>query len=110
MPVTHRNFILTGGAGPDPTIAAVVTHPIHIGGVVHYCRVVNVVNVGDVHVRYRAVIEEAAVIPPSTFEAFSEVSIAVTDAAVEPDMGAPVAIVESVASVHPRPIRRSPDS
>ncbi len=108
MPVPHRNFILTSGAGPDPTLAAVVTHPIHIGGVVHYCRVVNVVNVGDVHVRYREVIEEASVIPPPAFEAFSEVSIAVTDAAVKPDMRAPVAVVEGVASIHPRPIRWSP--
>jgi hypothetical protein len=92
----------------DPTIAAVVTDVIH-RGVVDHCRVVNVVNVGDVHVVHRTVVIKLSVLPTSTFITLTEVSIAVTDPAIKTYLRTPVAVIEDISVVAPAPIAWGPE-
>src|ERR1700680_2013798 len=87
----------------DPTIAAVVTDPVH-RRIVDHRGVVNVVNVGDVHVVHRTVVVKLPVLPTSAFIALTKVSVAVTDPAIEPYTRTPVAIVENVSVAAPPPI------
>src|SRR3984893_4250358 len=92
----------------DPTSATVVTDPIHRGVVVNYRCVVNVVNVGHIHVVHRTVIVNLPVLPPSAVIALTKISVAVTDPAIEPYTRTPVAIVEDVSVAAPTPIGGSP--
>ena len=92
----------------DPTIATVVTDPIHRGGVVNYRCVINVVNVSYIHVVHRTVIVKLPVLPTSAFIALTKISVAVTDPAIESYARTPVTIVENVSVAAPTPIGRSP--
>src|SRR5271165_359472 len=75
MPVTSRSFILRGWPGTDTAIPAVEAHPALVvdddGGVVH------IVNVSDIHIRHRAIVEKVVVVPAPTFEPFSEIAEAI---------------------------------
>lgn len=111
-----RGMSLTSGGllfGPrtrgDPTIATVVADPVHRGGVVDDGCVVHVVNVGDVHIVHRTVVIKLPVLPTSTLVAFSKVSVAITDSAIETDLLTPVALIEDVAIATPTPIGWSPE-
>src|SRR5579864_8527768 len=106
--LTRRSFVFRPRTRADPTIAAVVADPIH-GGVVDHRRVVDVVNVGDVHVVHRAVVVKLSALPMSTLVALSEVSVTVTDSTVETHLLTPVAIVEDKSVAAPTPIGWSPE-
>src|SRR5579872_552792 len=109
MSLTCRSLFFRPRTRIDPTIAAVVADPIHCGGVVDHGCVVNVVNVGDVHVVHRTVVIELSVLPPATLVALSEVSVAVTDSAIEADLLPPVALIENITIATPTPIGWSPE-
>ncbi len=109
MPFPGHRFVLGRWAGIDPAVAAVVADSIDGGGVVDDGCVVNVVNVGDVDIGHRAIVEIAPVIPTSAFETFSEVAEAINDPAVESDMRAPIATIKNKPTIGPSPIRRGPE-
>src|SRR5271157_6110189 len=91
MFLTCRGLIFSPRTRADPAIATIEADPVHRGAVNHR-GVVDVVNLGDVHVVHRAVVEKVSVIPTSTFITFAVVSVAVTDPAIETDMRPPVAV------------------
>ena len=90
----------------DATVTTVVADKVDCG-VVDHRRVVPVVNVGDIHVAYRTVVVELPVLPASTLITVTVISVAVTDAAIEADLLAPVAVVENISVAAPTPIGRS---
>src|SRR5579864_335364 len=106
--LTLRSLFLVRRARIDPTAAAVVAHAVH-GGVVDHGRVVNVVNVGHVHIVHRTVVEEPVVVPTSTFVAISEVAETIIDPAIETDSRAPIALMKQKSIATPTPIPRSPE-
>jgi hypothetical protein len=108
MSLTRRGLFFRPWTPVDPTIATVVTDPIHRGVVVNDRGVVNVVNVGYIHVVHRTVIVKLPVLPTSAFIALTKISVAVTDPAIEPYTRTPVAIVENVSVAAPTPIGGSP--
>src|SRR6202042_2311966 len=81
------------------------------GIVVHNDRLL--IDVGDADaaadIHHSAVVEEAAVAPFPAFESDAAVPKPVVDAAIEPDVGSPVAFIESVCAVCPAPISRGPE-
>src|SRR6266851_573768 len=89
----HRLF-LRRWTPVDPAVAAVVADAVH-RRVVDHGGVVNVVNVGDVHVVHRTVVEKLSVLPTSALIAVTKVSIAVTDPAIETYLRTPVALIEN---------------
>src|SRR5580765_5411334 len=109
MSFTCRSLFFRSGARIDPTIAAVVADPVHCGGLVDHGCVVNVVDVGNVHVVYRSVVVELSVLPPATLITLAEVAVAVTDSAIEADLPPPVTLIEDVAISTPTPIGWSPE-
>src|SRR5580692_864461 len=68
----HRSFF-RGGAGFQSTIASVIAHTID-RGVIDHRGVVNIVDVGDVHIVHRTIVEELSVFPTAAFIAMAEVS------------------------------------
>ena len=50
MSLTHGSLLLRCGTRVDPTIATVVADAVHYSSVVNNRRVVNVVDIGDVHI------------------------------------------------------------
>jgi hypothetical protein len=109
MSLSRRSLFFWPRARIDPTIAAVIADPVHSGGVVNHGCVVNVVDVGNVHIAYRTVVIELSVLPPATLVALSEISVAVTDPAVKTYLLSPVAIVENVVIAAPTPVGWSPE-
>src|SRR5208282_132619 len=102
MPVTRRSLFLLGRTRADSTIAAVITDAALV--VVRHMGVVNIVNVGHVHVAHGTVVEKVSVIPAPTLEARTEVAEAVIDPAVETYVWAPVAVIENKSVAAPTPI------
>src|SRR5208283_653605 len=86
--------------------AAVVTGVARI--VVDYGGVVNIVNVGDVHVAYGTVVEKVSAVPTTAFKAHTEISEAVIDPAVEAYVRPPIAVIENKSVAAPTPIGWSP--
>src|ERR1700681_1011258 len=90
----------------DATVTTVVADARH-RRVVDGC-VVDVMNLGDVHVVDRAVIKEAPVVPTPALIAFTGISEAIVDAAIEPYLGRPEAVVEGERLAAPGPVTGSP--
>src|SRR6266849_2375870 len=109
MSLTFRGFLFTGRTHIDPTVAAVVADAVHYGGVVNNRRVVNVVDVGDVYIVHRAVVEKPAAVPTPAFVAVSKVAVTVVDPAVEADTRTPIAFMENKSVAAPTPIGWSPE-
>src|SRR5262249_25332703 len=86
---------------------AVIADPVD-GRVVDDGGVVDVVDVGDIHVVYGAIVEKASVLPASAFVAFTEVSEAIDDPTIETDAGTPIAFMKDVSVAAPTPPGRSP--
>jgi hypothetical protein len=105
MTVASRRFLFGIGASGDATRAAVEADAVDVD--IHRL-VVNVVNIHDVNVGNRAVVEEMSVIPASAYEADTEISEAVVDAAVEADVRSPPAFMEEKSATFPTPPRWSP--
>ena len=70
--------------------------------------VIDIRDIGDIHVGHRAVVEKPAAAPFTTLEAFAEVSEAVINAAVESDMRAPIAGIPKIDAVVPTPVSGGP--
>src|SRR5579871_5513620 len=94
VPLVRHGLLLSRGTGTDTAAAAVVADT-SVGVVDNRC-VVNVVNVGHVHVARGAVVVELAVLPASALVAVTVVSITVADTAVEANLLAPVTVVENI--------------
>jgi hypothetical protein len=83
--------------------------------VAHVGRVVDddglVIDVGDLHIREivdAAVVEESAAAPVTALVADAAITVAIRDAAVEADFGAPIAFVKGIDAVVPAPISGRP--
>src|SRR5208283_776357 len=106
MSLTRRSLVFRSRTRVDSTIAAVVTDAVHV--VVDHGGVVDIVNVGDVHVVHGTVVEKVSVIPTSTFITLTEVAEAVIDSAVEAYVRTPVPLIENKPVASPAPIGWSP--
>src|SRR5579872_6942299 len=79
------------------------------GDVVHNDGAIErVMDHGNVHVVYRAVVEELMAAPFASEKANSGVTEAVVDAAIKADMGSPIATVPDVDAASPAPIAGRP--
>ena len=103
------HLVLRPRAGVYPAVTAVVADTIQCRGVIDHRCVVNVVNVGDVHIVHRAVIKEPAIVPASAFVALAEITVAVTDSAIETYVRTPIALIEKESVAPPRPIAGRPE-
>src|SRR4029077_3079123 len=63
----------------------------------------------DVDVGHRAIVEVVSSVPAPADEAGAEIAETVNDSAVEPDMRAPVALMEDEYTIDPTPVGRSPE-
>src|SRR5580693_6383501 len=106
MSVTSRCLFLSCWARLDPAVATVVAHAID-GRVLHRS-VVNVVDVGDVYIRHRAVIEEVSIVPASSRKADAEVTEPIIDSAIKTHLRTPIAFVEDKCTTAPAPPPRRP--
>src|ERR1700683_3483810 len=106
VPPLRRRFFLRRRTRADPSVAPVVTHTIH--GVVHNCFVVNVVNVGDVYVHHRAVIEKVSTIPTSAGESHAEVAEPIVDTAIKTYCRTPEPFMPQKCFATPAPPARGP--
>jgi len=70
--------------------------------------VVGLVDVDDRHAAVRRVVAEVAAFPESAVIPIAGIAVAVIDAAVEPDVGAPIAAVPDVEARIPAPPARRP--
>src|SRR5258708_10345267 len=96
------SLFLRSRMGLDSAIAAVVADVVHV--VVDYRCVVNVVDLSNVYIVHRTVIEEASVLPTSAFITLTEIAETVTDPAVETYLRAPVTLVKKKTFPAPAPI------
>src|SRR5579863_6210360 len=103
-----RGLFRRGRARPGTTISAVIADVV-VRSVVDDGLVIDVVNVGDIHIIHRAVVIEASVSPISALIADATVTKAVVNATVEADVRTPVAIVPGISIVAPAPISGSPE-
>ena len=102
--------LLGAGTGLYATGAAVEAGVVRDVDVVDDGAVdVGVVNIGDVHVIYGGVVGKVAAIPASACVAGAEEAEAVVDAAVEADVGAPVAFMEAVDASGEAPVGWGPE-
>jgi hypothetical protein len=70
--------------------------------------VIDIGDVGDIHVGHRTVVEEFAAAPFAAREAFAEVSEAVINAAIESDVRAPIADIPKIDAIVPTPVSGGP--
>src|ERR1700733_10988394 len=106
MFLTGGRLFRRGGASRKAAGASVVAHVV--------CDVIDDDSLGvDVgHVRdvvHGAVVEEPSVVPISALIAHTGVAEAVVYAAVESDLGAPVALVKNERVIAPAPVARGPE-
>src|ERR1700733_14022297 len=106
MPVVCRSFLLRRGTRVDPSIATVVTHSIDRCGISR--RVVDVVDIGDIHIHHGSVIEEVSIVPASALKTHSKVPESIIDPAVKPDCRSPVTLMKNECLAAPTPPARSP--
>jgi hypothetical protein len=100
-------FLLRSGPRADTAVAAVEADT---GIVVHDDRlVIDIGDVGDVHVSDTTVVEKSVTSPLPAEKADAGVAKAVVDATVEADVRTPVAAVPSIESIIPTPVARSPE-
>lgn len=104
---SHR-LLLRRGTGTDSSVSTVVADAVD-RSVVDDRGVIDVVNVGDIHIVHRAVVVELSALPASALVAVTVISIAVTDSAIEADLLAPISVVENKSVAAPTPVRWSPE-
>src|ERR1035438_7334452 len=73
-----------------PRFNAARTVEGHVRVIHHDGPVVDIGHIPDVHVHHRAVVEEGAASPLSATEAYTSISEAVVDSAVEADVRSPI--------------------
>ena len=94
--------------GADTAIATVITDARVVYVIVGDAGVVGIVNDGHVDVIDGAVVSETIAIPAPAIVAFADVAVAVVNAAVESDVGPPIAGIPVIAATAPTPIARGP--
>src|SRR3984885_5964608 len=102
MSLTGRRLFLRCGARLDPSVAPVVAYAVD-RRVVDDRRVVNVVDVGDVHIRHCAVIKEMSIVPTSAGKTHAEVTESIIDSAVATHLRTPATLVEDKRTTTPAP-------
>jgi hypothetical protein len=108
MFLTCCNLVFRPGAGVYAAITAIVADTVDCGRIIDHGCVVNIVNIGDVHVVYRTIVEEVSVVPPASFITLPEVAEPVRDPAIETNMRAPITLIEDESLFAPTPITRCP--
>src|SRR5580658_8083727 len=106
MSLTPGGLLARCRTRADSAIATVVADVAFV--VVRHVGVVNIVNVGDVHVAHGTVVEKVSAVPASAFKARAEIAEAVIDPAVEAYLRTPIAVIENKSVAAPTPIGRSP--
>jgi hypothetical protein len=103
----RKGFFFLRGPLADTAIAAVVADAgfvaIDDGGVV------DVVDFSDVHVVHGTVVIKAVVIPPTAFIPVAEIAETITDAAVPPNVRAPIPFMEEKGPALPAPVTGRPE-
>ncbi len=107
MRSAQRCFLLRSWPCIRSTLAAVVAHAGCVV-VVHHGGVIDIVDVGDVHVVHRAIVIEIVVAPIATLVAITAIPVSVIDATVVAHLGTPVASVPDVGAFAPTPPTRRP--
>src|SRR5580698_6674325 len=102
VPVALRGLFFRRGPRREPAVATVVAHPAH-RCVVNDRGVVDIMNVGHVHVHHCAVVEKVAAIPTPTHETYSEITESVIDSAIEADVWTPITFMENKCAAAPTP-------
>ena len=92
MPLAPSSLLRGRRASIDPTGASVKTDVVAPSVVDSL--VINVVDVGDVHVHHGAVVIEAIVLPASSHKAVAEIAEAIVDSSVETDRRPPKSFME----------------
>jgi len=87
MSVTRSRFFFWPWTVVYPALAAVVAHPVH-RVVVDHRGVVNIMNVGDIHVVDGTIVEKVSAVPASAFITMAEVAESIIDPVIESDMRA----------------------
>jgi hypothetical protein len=105
--IANHSLLLRRRPSLDSTSAAVVADPIP--SAVRHLVVVNMVNSGRIHIRYRTVIFHSAVVPISAVVAAARISITVIDAAIVSDVRTPIATVPMVGATIVTPPGRRPE-
>jgi hypothetical protein len=108
MARTRGRFFLWPRTSLNTARTAIVADSIDGHVVVDHGLVVNVPNIYDVDVGYRAVIEKPVTLPPSTYVAKTEIPEPINNPAIEADLRTPVAIVENIGAIVPSPVGRCP--
>src|SRR5208337_21336 len=102
MTLMLSGFLLRPRTRFNAAGTAVIADVIH-RDIVYHGFVVHVMDVDDVNIGHRTVVEEVVVVPASTFEAETEIAEAVDDSAIETDMRTPPAVMEKIHAVAPAP-------
>jgi len=97
------------GTGLQSTRSAIETHAGASAVVLNDAAVVDVMHDGDVHIVDGAVVIKMSAAPIASLVTDSDVAKAVVDAAIEADVGAPVATIKAVAVMPVAPISRRPE-
>ena len=105
--IAIRGHFRGRGTSVETAVTAVIADAADVAFVDHRA-VVDVVNVGDVYVIHRAVVEEMIVIPVAALVAEAAIAEAVVHAAVKADVRAPVTDVPEITAAAPTPVARSP--
>src|SRR5438552_2204570 len=71
-------LFLRRGARPCAAFTPVIANPSHVA-LIHHGRVVHVVNVSDIHVVNRLIVEKAIALPTPAFVTLAELSVAIFD-------------------------------
>src|SRR5208337_4157296 len=106
MPVARRRLFFGPRTAVNSTVAAVVADAVHV--VVDHGSVVDVVNLSDIDVVHRTVVEEVVVVPTPAFVTLTEIAKPVTDPAVETHVWSPIAFMEKESVAFPTPPGWSP--
>ncbi len=110
---TRSEFSRTGSninAAATTVVADAVYDPAAVANiVVDHVVAVDVMDDVDVDVGHSAVVVEVMILPVAAEVADTDVAEAVVDAAVEADVGPPVAVMEGVTAAVVTPVRRRPE-
>jgi ADP-glucose pyrophosphorylase len=90
------------------TAVAAIEANTGYGSVVYSC-LVNIVNLRDVDVGHRTIVKKVVVVPTSTFEAMTKVTVAIVDSAIKTYNRTPIALIKNETATVPSPIARSPE-
>lgn len=103
----RKGFFFPRGPLADTAIAAVVADAGFVA--IDDSGVVDVVDFSDVHVGHGTVVIKAVVIPSAAFIPVAEIAEPITDAAVPPNVRAPIPFMEEKGTALPAPVAGRPE-